>query len=313
MISISLIKKWKNMLLHKSVFHVNQTEGLCYSKNEIKGYYNNLTDKVKFTKSLDEEGIPFNIASYGEQKKKVYFPIAVFQYGLGAYDLYLQSADAAYLQKARAAADWALREQLASGAWDTFGILKYSNPYSSMAQGEGASLLVRLYKETGEQSYLAAAEKAISFMLQAVEDGGTTLYQGDAMILMEYPAKACVLNGWIFSAFGLYDLWLATGKNEYRKQWERALVAIKASLPKFDTGHWTYYDLGKKYASPFYHSLHIELLKALQKLSGDEAFEKYIQKWSRCKKHGFWRRYAFIRKALQKLTEKKKQEWVLTA
>lgn len=34
------------MLLGKSVEHVHQGEGKVYSKDEIKGYYNDLTKKV---------------------------------------------------------------------------------------------------------------------------------------------------------------------------------------------------------------------------------------------------------------------------
>ncbi len=322
MISISLIKKWKNMLLHKSVLHVNQTEGLCYSSSEIKGYYNNLTEKVTFTKLLDEEGIPCNIASYGEEKKQVYFPIAIFQYGLGAYDLYLQTGESSYLAMAVKMADWAVSHQETSGAWNTFGILHYENPYSSMSQGEGISLLVRICKETGEQRYLEAAERAAAYMLTPLTDGGTavsgkagelfsTQRPGD-LVLMEYPAGACVLNGWIFSAFGLFDLALYTDKEVYINAWKAAVSGIRNSLSAFDTGHWSYYDLGGKYNSPFYHSLHVELLKAVNTLEPDPVFEAYIRKWSRMKNHWFWRRTAFVVKAMQKLTEKKKQEWVLT-
>ena len=45
-ISLYKIKKWTNMLRGKSVHHVLQDEGKLYSKTEIRGYYNNLTEKV---------------------------------------------------------------------------------------------------------------------------------------------------------------------------------------------------------------------------------------------------------------------------
>ena len=34
------------MLSGKSVWHVNQDIGKCFLKDEIKGYYNNMTEKV---------------------------------------------------------------------------------------------------------------------------------------------------------------------------------------------------------------------------------------------------------------------------
>lgn len=46
-LTYSNILKWTKMLLGKSPSHVNQNIGLCFLPNEIKGYYNNLTDKVK--------------------------------------------------------------------------------------------------------------------------------------------------------------------------------------------------------------------------------------------------------------------------
>lgn len=45
-VNLFKIKKWTKMLRGNSVYHVNQNEGKYYSKTEVKGYYNNLTDKV---------------------------------------------------------------------------------------------------------------------------------------------------------------------------------------------------------------------------------------------------------------------------
>ena len=63
----------------KSVFHVHQGEGKSYSLHEIKGYYNDLTNKVCNSTILDENGIPINVTAGGV---KCYFPITIFQYGL---------------------------------------------------------------------------------------------------------------------------------------------------------------------------------------------------------------------------------------
>lgn len=52
-------------------------------------------------------------------------------------------------------------------------------------------------------------------MLLPVTEGGTSEYSSNGLILKEYPDKAPVLNGWIFSAFGLFDAWKLTGKQEY--------------------------------------------------------------------------------------------------
>lgn len=313
MISNAMIQKWIKMLRHDSVLHVEQSEGKHYSASEIAGYYNNFSGKIESTKNFDAVGIPQNIASHGNEKEKVYFPIAIFQYGLGAYDLWLETKKRDYYNTFLAMADWAVCNQEESGAWNTFGVLRYNNPYSSMAQGEGSSLLARAYKETKSQKYYVACTKAVDFMLLPVTEGGTSECTSTGVVLKEYPDKAPVLNGWIFSAFGLFDAWKLTGKQKYSDAWKKTSDEIKNNLCKFDAGHWSYYDMGGKLTSPFYHSLHIELLKALNRLSPALEYEEYINKWDAEKNSWIWNRVAFVRKAMQKITEKQTQEWVMVS
>lgn len=190
------------MLLGKSVYHVNQKEGTIYSKTEIRGYYNDLTEKVsRFGR--DDNKVPTTIVDNGEE---VYFSIAIFQYGLGAYDLYLKSGDNNMLEKAISCADWAVENQQKDGGWCTFAFENSKNPYSSMAQGEGISLLLRAHISTGEYKYLKAADLAKDFMLLPVDLGGTTRYVGEDIYLYEYTHEPLILNGWIFSIWGLLVL-----------------------------------------------------------------------------------------------------------
>ena len=63
------------------------------AKNEIKGYYNDLTNKVSDATFLDENGIPLNTTIANVE---AYFPISIFQYGLGLYDLFLSTNDNKY-------------------------------------------------------------------------------------------------------------------------------------------------------------------------------------------------------------------------
>jgi hypothetical protein len=311
MISSALIEKWKKMLKHEDVLHVTQGEGQFYSVDEIKGYYNDLRGKVERTTTLDKNGIPYNIAAYGEKKRKVHFSITIFQYGIGAYDKYLETRDAKYRNITLRMADWAVKHQQEDGSWDAFGILHYKNHFSSMAQGEGASLLSRAYVETKDQKYLNAGKKAVDFMLKPMSDGGTAEETADGLILYEYPGKPAVLNGWIFSSFGLLDVWKMTDEDTYHDAWEKTLEGIKNNIHRFDTGHWSLYDWGGKYTSPFYHSLHIAQLKALDKLETDDVWTEYIRKWTDDQNNKFWSKYAFLMKAKQKVFEKKSAEWAL--
>ncbi len=315
------------MLSKQSVFHVNQIEGSFYSTEEVKGYYNDLRGKVTFTRRFDVKRIPVNIAALGKEKREIYFPITVFQYGLGCYDVYLETGEDIYWERTIAMADWAMKCMDEEGCIDAFGPLNYSCKVSSMAQGEAASLLARAYKETGEAAYLTACKKTIEFMKKERKNGGTAEYHEQGLFLYEYPSKALVLNGWMFSAFGLWDCYLITGDTIYLQDFLSAVSAIASEIEGFDSGHWSYYDLGGKYTSPFYHSLHIELLKAtihLYKAGLEKAdfpikdgpavvrkLEGYEKRWEEQKNSKLWARMAFVHKAVQKLTEKKSEEWLL--
>lgn len=93
-----------------------------------------------------------------------------------------------YKAKFRQCADWALAHQMETGAWDNFSYYYSNNPYGAMAQGEGASLLIRAYVQFKEEKYLSAAKKAIDFMLLSNTEGGCTEYSGEKnVLLLEYP------------------------------------------------------------------------------------------------------------------------------
>ena len=90
------------------------------------------------------------------------------------------------LERMLACAEWALNNQELNGGWKTFEFENEAQPYSSMAQGEGASLLIRAYKETEQEKYFFAAQKAVYFLITPINEGGTALYEGDDVYLYEY-------------------------------------------------------------------------------------------------------------------------------
>ena len=232
-ISVYQIKRWYRMFSGKSVWHVNQNLGKSFEKNSVKGYYNNMVEKVTMMPELlDTDDLPkLNL----EGGKFTYFPVAIFQYGLGAYDLFLQTHDNRYVRKFMQCVTWALQHQDENGRWNNFSHYSPNAPYGAMAQGEGASLLLRAYLYTKEQTFLDAARKAIDFMLLPLENGGTTKYEGDDVCLMEYTFKPMVLNGSIFSWWGLYDFTLIThDKGFYKEILEKTLVTLVKKLPLFN-------------------------------------------------------------------------------
>lgn len=301
-LSVKNLKRWYKMLAGKSVWHVNQDIGKCFSTEEVKGYYNNLTEKVtRMPELLDTEDLPrLKIGA----DKYVDSGVAIFQYGLGAYDLYLQTGNDKYHKKFLQAVEWAVRKQEASGAWDNFSYFYPDHPYGAMAQGEGTSLLIRAYVDTGDELYLNRAKSAIDFMLTSVEEGGTTLYESYDTILLEYPHRKAVFNGWIFAWWGLYDYVRITKDNGiYKTVLDKSLHTLERMLPSFSNSYWSIYDLEKRIASPFYHNLHIAQMQAMYQLTGNGEFNKYATRWEHQQKNPIFKTMAFIKKSIQKLAE----------
>jgi hypothetical protein len=279
----AMFRRWFRILFGISATAVVQGVGRCYARDAIRGYYNDFTGKVGAGTLLDDSGIPLTEIAGGE---RVHFPIAIFQYGLGCWDEYLLTKNEkrkdAFLNIAR----WALEHQLPGGAWDAFAPVRSAKyGVSSMCQGEGASLLIRAYVETQNEEYRAAALRAIDFMLAPTSAGGTAVYDGEDLYLEEYPQspRRSVLNGWIFSIFGLYDAALVC-PDRYRAPLERTIDTLIRTLPRYDCGYWSRYDLLGKFASPAYHRLHIALIRVLDDLSPRRELYEFAERLERYQK-----------------------------
>ena len=297
------VKRWIKMISGRSIEHVNQDIGRSFDKEEVKGYYNNLIDKVLFQKHiLETEELPVIKTQKGEL---VEFPVAIFQYALGAYDLWLQTGNKVYINKFMQCADWALYHQDNLGRWENFFFVYPEFPYGSMAQGEGASVLIRAFKYKKDKKYLQGARKALDFMLLPLEDGGTTKIVNGNYYLMEYTNLGMVLNGAIFSWWGLYDYIIETKDcGKYQHALEETLRSLVEILPLFRSNYWSEYSLDKEIASPFYHNLHIAQMQAMYVLTGKPIFDEYAQLWKKRQDNKLCKSFAFLRKAFQKIIEK---------
>lgn len=303
---IKLIKRWMNMFLGKSTFHVEQGKGKCYSLTEVKGYYNDLTKKVNDNTLVDSNGIPKNITIAGVE---AYFPITIFQYALGLYDLYLSENNKDYLDRFLNIAEWAIKNQKNDGMWDCMGTLKDTahKTQSSMCQSEGTSVLIRAFIETKDERYRNYGFKAIDFMIKDVIEGGTCRYDEYGPIFEEYVSdyNLSVLNGWIFSIFGLYDLTLVCEDEKYKEILNKSVNLMADNLKKYDRKFWSNYDLKGTIASPAYHDLHIKQLWLLYEMFNIEEFKIYALKWGKYQNSKSKKIIAMIVKLKQKVFRNK--------
>lgn len=303
----ALFSRWKNILFKKNRVSIRQAEGKLYSKKEVCGYYNDLTGKVNKNTMLDSDGIPINQI---EGNKIVYFPISIFQYALGLWDLYFVSKSDEHSRHFLKLCEWIVNNQQEDGSWNCFQPIGYKEiKYSSMGQGEAISVLLRAFVLTRKPIYVDRAKKAINFMIKPIQQGGTLFVdENDNYIFEEYAHinsnKKSVLNGWIFSLFGLFDYLIIFGDSNVRAIFQKSIASLKKLLPLYDRKkYWTNYDLSGRIASPAYHDLHICLLRTLSDVCDDSFFLEWANKWEKYERRKTNKFKAIVKKAFQKLKD----------
>lgn len=302
---IALIKRWIGIVSGNNRVAVIQGGGKLYSKDDIAGYYNDLTGKVNEKTLLDDNGIAVNLI---EGNKIVHFPISIFQYALGLWDLYLANNDEEKKRQFLNQCEWIIANQRKDGSWNCFEPIGYHQyTVSSMGQGEAISVLARAYKITGEQRWMDSAQRAMKFMLIPVSLGGTLLVNGCDYFFEEYPdesgAKRSVLNGWIFTLFGILDYLKLQNDLEVQDIYNRSIDTLIRHLKDYDAGYWSFYDQTGRIASPAYHDLHIALLKTLSDLTNQMLFKEIADKWQYYSEKKLNRVHAIMKKAAQKFKE----------
>jgi heparosan-N-sulfate-glucuronate 5-epimerase len=230
---------------------------------------------------LDRSGIVvIGIPGDGEYHN----PVSVSLYALGQHASFQRAPDgdasrAAFLVQGR----HLRRSQDAAGGWrypvsvPRYGVV--AGWYSAMAQGLAASVLLRAAELTGEESYRDAADAAVNLLLTPVEAGGCSHYDSlGRPFLEECPAEPpChILNGAIFALIGLAEY-------EVRHAGHTSAAAaqrLAESLPGFDLGYWSRYDL--YFSAPAtlaYHSLHISLLRVAGQFFPGHGFGQMAARW----------------------------------
>ena len=140
-------------------------------------------------------------------------------------------------------------------------------------------------------------------MLKDIKDGGTTLYENENIIFQEYVSNynLSVLNGWIFSIFGLYDFTLINEDEKYKNILNKSVETMCRMLKKYDRKIWSNYDVKGTIASPAYHDLHIMQLRLLYKLFSIREFEVYADKWEKYQNSKIKKTIAMLIKLKQKV------------
>jgi hypothetical protein len=250
-------------------------------------------EKADYAGPYDADGIP--LLNYHGNIGLQYNPIAVSQWGLGNFNFFLRGKDTERKRKSVAAADWLVKHlepnSFGVPVWNHMFDWEYRTPlkapwYSGLAQGQGISLLVRTARETGKPEYLEAASRAFDSFSKSTQEGGVvfTDERGDVWFeeyIVSPPTH--ILNGFIWAAWGVYDFFLATGEKSAEQLFTGAVNTLMRNLDGYDLGFWSLYEQSgtrlPMVASPFYHQLHVAQLRIMSRLTGDELFSRYADRW----------------------------------
>ena len=140
---------------------------------------------------------------------------------------------------------------------------------------------------TGEERYARAAVAALGPMRVPVSAGGVGGTLNGGWIPEEYPTdpSSHVLNGAIFGIWGAYDVAVALGEAGADALAREGIETLASSLDRYDTGSWSRYDLFPhpvaSIASPMYHRLHINQLRAMAVISDDQRFSATADRFER--------------------------------
>jgi heparosan-N-sulfate-glucuronate 5-epimerase len=283
-----------------SSFH--QPVGSQFEPGRLGGYYIDFRVKVE-----SPQWPPASLTPLDEQ-----LWVDSAQWGLGCYEHYLAGAGDEWLQGALACGRHMVERQRADGGWVHGQPYPHTFPLdppwlSAMAQGEGASLLLRLHRETGEERLAEAALRALRPYEVPSSEGGVQALLDGRPFPEEYPTDppSFVLNGGIFALWGLYDAGLALGDAEAERGFRDGIDTLAASIDRWDTGWWTRYDLFPhlvpNVASPAYHTLHIDQLDAMQLLEPRPELARAAERWRGYAASRMGRRRAFAAKVVFRL------------
>ena len=152
-----------------------------------------------------------------------------------------------------------------------------------MVQGLVISSLVRAHRITGDSRLLDLCLNATRVFETDIEHGGVRTTEGDGVQYEEYPGFPLprVLDGFLFSLLGLYDLWVETSAPHVFQLFTAGIAGLRRALPFWDyKGKWSWYGCHGYLCPPQYNKLNGALLATLARLSDEPLLAEYAAAWA---------------------------------
>jgi heparosan-N-sulfate-glucuronate 5-epimerase len=248
--------------------------GRAFSADAIRGYFLDYRAKTNSAATRTPERLT---------------PAGLAQLALGWWERSLDGdalAGPAFEEAAR---------RLLSRAEETDGALKWAYemcvpkfglepPWrSALAQGQAASVFVRMHLSTGDDAWAGSARAAVAPLLEL--SGELVCSTPEGPILEEAPSipSSHILNGWISALFGVLDVAIALDDARASHIFATSTEALRRHLGAYDTGWWTRYSLYphpvEDLAKPIYHRLHADQIDMLHRVTGIQAFQEAAVRW----------------------------------
>lgn len=207
---------------------------------------------------FDEAGIPL-VHSYidvVDTKGYYYYPITIGQFALAVFHGWLKSGDAEKKAYFLRFADWFMSRRVEGPDLGIYWLTETAKPEykvntpwkSAFTQSRAISILLRAWQMTGKREYLDVATGALVPFTRDIAEGGVSVDRGTGETFYEEYTAVCptrVLDGHIFSLFGLYDYIRAVpeevnadGHGLAQRLFNEGVEGLVRQLPKYDLGYW---------------------------------------------------------------------------
>lgn len=298
-----MLQRLKRDLFSKSSLRISTDV-----ESELREYYLLFEENPKKLNRLiaefDKEGIPLNTTYIDVEEKKLhYYPISIGQFALAVYHAWIKTNNPEKKEHFLRIAEWFYNSRVEDKELGAYWLTdvpkpehKITTPWkSAFSQSRALSVLLRAWQITGENKYLEACKKALIPFTKDNSEGGVAIRRNYGETFYEeyvakYPTR--VIDGHIFSLFGLYDFVRAVPERLdpeahqlAKKLFNEGLEGIANQWEKLDMGFWIRYSLSEVPDYPVddpctvsYLRLIRLQLKVLNKISPHPALEKFYQK-----------------------------------